>query len=200
MNPKEYYSKYLADDNASDLSKFLVDQILMTQPTSALEFGCGTGKNLKLIRENENKYALSNTKLFGIDISLMNVIHCHIKSDLPFVAHGDEDWLPKIRNIDVCFTCSVLDHIEKVDDIIKEMQRISKYVFLAETNDVPDEYYYPHKYESYGFKKLDFKWVGNDGSTYYVWRWGISKGIPKYGEEGNSFGAHDDLGSSKGSF
>lgn len=187
MSASEYYKSYLADDNISKLSKVLVDKILKTSPVSVLEFGCGTGKNLKLIKQKKD------IKCFGIDISLIGVEYAKIKNEVDYVAVGDQDWLPRLFNIDVVFTCSVLDHIENVSGIIKEFQRIGKHVFLAETNDVPSKYYYPHNYESFGFRKLDFEWVSDgDGSTYYIWHW---QAIPR-GEYGNSFGdyAHDDLG------
>lgn len=183
---KEYYKTYLADNEVSDLSKELVDQILRHAPYSVLEFGCGTGKNLKLIKDKSKL----DVKVFGIDVSLIGIQHGNIKNELNYLAIGDQDWLPKIYGMDVAFTCSVLDHIENVADVIKQMQRMAKHVYLAETNDVPDKYYYPHDYESFGFIKLPFAWKSDgDGSTYYIWHWQDLPG----GEQGNSF-VHDDLG------
>ena len=185
MSASEYYKSYLADDGVSKLSKVLVDSIIKTSPNSVLEFGCGTGKNLKLVKDKHK-----SARCFGIDISLIGVQYARIKNEIDYVAVGDQDWLPRLFGIDVVFTCSVLDHIEDVSGIIKEFQRIGKHVFLAETNDVPNKYYYPHNYESYGFRKLDFEWQsGGDGSTYYIWHW---QDVPR-GENGNSF-VHDDLG------
>lgn len=192
---KQYYGAYLADNNLSKLSHQLIGYILNTNPTFVLEFGCGTGKNLKKLTEKNN-----NIKPFGIDISPLGILHGNIKNELPYLAIGDEDWLPRFSYMDVVFTCSVLDHIENVGPIIKEFKRIGKHVFLAETNDVPGDFYYPHDYESYGFKRLDYEWTSTgDGGKYYIWYW-------KYGltgEQGDSFGAphwygadfaHDDLG------
>jgi SAM-dependent methyltransferase len=186
MEPKEYYKNYLADNEVSRLSHRLVSEILSKSPNSVLEFGCGTGKNLKEIKEKSKK----SVSVFGIDVSLIGIQHGNIKNELDYLALGDQDWLSRIFNMDVVFTCSVLDHIENVSDIIKQMQRIASHVFLAETNDVPDKFYYPHDYESFGFVKLPFEWVSDgDGSTYYIWHWQHLTG----GEHGNSF-AHDDLG------
>lgn len=192
-NAKEYYKTYLADDGISPLSREIVNYILKDNPNSVLEFGCGTGKNLRLIREQEHTYAQSEIKLFGIDVSLINVIHANVKNDLPYICLGDQDLLPKLRNIDVVFTVSVLDHIEYVDDIIKEFKRIAYRVFLAEPLlDKPETFYYAHDYGKHGFVKLPYQWESDgDGNTYYIWEW---RQQPR-GENGDSFDwVHDDLG------
>ena len=181
---KEKYKTYLADDEISPLSKRIVKHILLSSPTRVLEFGCGTGKNLKHIRENEHKYALSNIRLVGIDVSLLNIIYANVKNDLPYVFLGDQDILPMMQNIDVVFTVSVLDHIEFIDDIIKEFKRIAKRVYLAEPLlDKPSDLYWAHDYKKFGFTKMDFEWKSNgDGNTYYLWEW-----VKVSGEQGNSF-------------
>lgn len=193
---KEHYSTYLADNELGKLNKELVNEIVSLNPISVLEFGCGTGKNLKEIQRLNKR---DKTYVYGIDVSLIGLQHANIKNEIDYLALGDQDWLSKLYGFDVVFTCSVLDHIENVSPIIKEMQRMAKHVFLAETNDVPGEYYYPHKYKSYGFTKLNFEWVSTgDGATYHIWKWNY---IPS-GETGDSFGsphwygadfAHDDL-------
>lgn len=145
----------------------------------------GSGKHLAV---------LDNTRIatIGIDISMMNVIRAKAKHELPCVVCSDETYLRNLVNIDVVYTCSVLDHIEYIDDIIVEFKRIcNRAVLLAETNDVVGNYYYPHNYESFGFTKIHFDWKSDgDGATYSIWKW--SKVNEKY--EGKQYGIHDDLG------
>lgn len=104
---------------------------------------------------------------------MMNIIRAKAKYELPCLVCSDETYLRNLVNIDVVFTCSVLDHIELVEEIIGEFKRIcNKAVLLAETNDIPEKFYYPHNYESYGFKKLHFEWKSDgDGATYSIWKW-----------------------------
>lgn len=158
---KEFYRNYLADNETSRLSTRLIIEINALNPNHVLEFGCGTGKHGNFI----GNYC-------GIDLSLQNVIHAMVRNNCPMVIKGDETNLRHLCNFDVVFTCSVLDHIEEVEAIIGEFVRISnKAIFLAETNDVPDRFYYPHDYESMGFQKLEFKWKSpSDGAIYHIWK------------------------------
>lgn len=162
MNSQNYYKNYVADGNMSDLSYKLYELITQCNPGHVFEFGMGVGKNLVA-------FDLQKIVTCGLDISPMNVIRSHIKNELPFVIIGNQYHLGHLCNFDVAFTCSVLDHIEDIDQIITDLKRIAKTVFLAETNDVPGNFYYPHDYESYGFTKLDFEWTGEDNAKYYIW-------------------------------
>jgi ubiquinone/menaquinone biosynthesis C-methylase UbiE len=166
MLTKDYYRSYIADDNFSDLSKALVSEVYQFNPVHVLEFGCGTGKHL-------NTCETLGICTIGIDISPMNVQKAIHKYDLPCVICADETYLRHLCNIDCVFTCSVLDHIEDIDAIIAEFKRIAnKAVVLAETNDRINEHYYPHVYEAYGFKKLDYSWLSDgDGANYSIWIW-----------------------------
>jgi len=167
MTPKEFYKTYLADDKVGLIGEYLLTAIILNNPVHVLEFGCGTGKHL--IRLNDRSICT-----LGIDISAINVITAITKYKLPFVVCSDESYLRNICNVDVVFTCSVLDHIENIDEIIAEFKRIAnKTVYLAETNDhETGQHYFKHDYESMGFVKVpDFDWKGEDGAMYYVWKW-----------------------------
>lgn len=166
MHPKRFYQDYLADNGLSPLSKELIRLIERDRPGSVLEFGTGTGKHLS---------ALSHCKKFGIDVSLINVIHSNVKNGQNYVALGDEDWLTRLYNIDTVFTCSVLDHIEKIDYITQEFKRIAcKSIYLAETNDTPAPLYFPHDYRMYGFRETGFEWRSNgDGALYQIWEFKV---------------------------
>jgi ubiquinone/menaquinone biosynthesis C-methylase UbiE len=165
MTPKEYYKSYQADDFLSELSRELIAEIMKYDPVHVLEFGCGTGKHLSVL----NSVGICT---IGIDISPMNIYKAIHKYDLPFVACGDESYLRNLCNCDVVITCSVLDHIESVYDIIEEFKRIAnKAVILAETDSLTGNHYFSHLYNSYGFTKTNFQYIGEDGGTYGIWIW-----------------------------
>lgn len=164
MNPKQFYKNYIADNNTSPLTDKTIEVILDVNPNHVFEFGCGSGKNLSIL----NKLSIGT---MGLDVSMMNVIRAYTIHEIPAVICTDESYLRNLVNFDVVFTMSVLDHIEDVSNIIEEFKRIcNKRVVLAETNDVPAQYYYPHDYESYGFTKLNWEWKSTaDGALYNIW-------------------------------
>jgi len=171
MNPSEFYRMYTADNTMTHLNNTLVNRILQYYPASVLEFGCGTGKHLKSISELR-----PTVHCVGIDISLMNIIYGKTRNDLESLILGNESMLPRLGKFDVVFTCSVLDHIEDVHSILDSFKALARNsVILAETNDKPGEFYYPHDYEFHGFRKIDFEWISigenGDGARYNIWIW-----------------------------
>ncbi len=166
MTSHQFYFNYRADDTLSPLSYQLTEEICQEEPNHVLDFGCGSGKHINVLN-------LRGICTIGIDISFINIIRAHAKYELPCLICSDETYLRNLSNVDVVFTCSVLDHIEDIDGIIGEFKRIAnKSVILAETNDSPSEFYFPHDYESYGFEKLDFEWESDgDGAKYSMWKW-----------------------------
>ena len=145
MTSKEFYRLYQADDSFSELSKELLKEVLKYDPVHCLDFGSGSGKHLAPLHQ-------AGICTIGIDISPMNVYKAIHKYDLPCVICSDETYLRNICNVDVVFTCSVMDHIEDINEIIDEFKRIAnKAVIMAETNDKIGQYYFPHNYQHYGF-------------------------------------------------
>ena len=188
MHPKDHYKNYLADDTISPLSEKLIERILLYKPTHALDFGGGSGKHSNMLE----KLAVSSCSL---DLSFNNISKAHFTHDLPLLIKGDETHLRHLANFDVVFTCSVLDHIEDVANIIGELQRIAnKAVILAETNSLNGNFYYRHIYEMFGFDKIDFEWESDsDGAIYQIWEWRKGELTKPYHHEiGNSF-VTDDL-------
>lgn len=176
---KDYFSNcFLADDVVRPLNHHLVDEILKYKPRSVFEFGCGQGKNLELIRSYKPNLIRN---IYGLDISKQAVESAHHKGR-DYVQIGDEEDIQYFGNkvTDVSFTCSVLDHIEHeitVDQILKDLKRISKKaVILYETqHDSPLDYYYYHDYEAKGFTKLKgYEYFSSpqlrgDGNTYHIY-------------------------------
>lgn len=174
MTAQQFYQSYLADDSLSQLSETLVDAILKYYPTSVLDFGCGTGKHLALI--NQHRPACQT---LGIDVSLLNVIYAKAKNNLDYIAIGNESLLKHLHSFDVITTCSVLDHVKDIDGIVDSFKQIAKRaIVIAETNDTPGEFYYPHDYEKLGFQKMAYEWKSpGDGATYHIWIWHNTKFI-----------------------
>lgn len=175
MHPKEFYSNYLADNELCNLNFNLILEVLKENPNHVLEFGMGTGKNLRLILDRQYLVARSNISVSGIDISLQGVLHSQIKNGIEHVSIGNENHLRHYCNYDVVITCSVLDHIEEIDGIIEEFKRIAnKAVILAECTEADvQRYYYAHDFEKYGFVKLEgTKYFSeSDGHTYHIYKW-----------------------------
>lgn len=169
MHPKTFYSTYLANDNIYEIDQMLVTEVLKHNPDEVFDFGCGTGKNLRLIRERSRK----PVNLCGLDLSLLNTIYARSRNDIPFVITGDEYFLCRLRAFHTSITCSVLCHIQNIDNIVEELKRLSyKNVIIAETNDVAGEYYYPHNYESYGFVDTGRDWYSEiNKATYKIYKY-----------------------------
>lgn len=163
---KDYYRSYIANDSVSPLNEQLVQDILSYNPKSVLEFGCGIGKNLELLKWKVKDH-------LGIDISEKAVEIA--KEKKLNVIWSDEAKLKTISNYDVVFTCSVLDHIEYIDDIVNDLKRISNIaIVIAETNTRVGRFYYPHDYESLGFTRTDYAYtstLAKEEAVYHIWHY-----------------------------
>jgi 2-polyprenyl-3-methyl-5-hydroxy-6-metoxy-1,4-benzoquinol methylase len=165
---KSYYSSYVANDRISPLNTQIVHDVLSYNPKSVFEFGCGVGRILELLKNKVESH-------YGIDIS-KKAVAIATKKNLN-IEWGDETKLGTIKKHDVVFTCSVLDHIEDIEDIVNELKRIANIaIVIAETNTVVGKFYYPHDYESLGFIKTDYVFVSNKAekeATYYIWHYKV---------------------------
>lgn len=95
-------------------------------PQSIVELGCGIGANIDRFRECPKK--------IGIDPNPANV-KC-AKEMFPWNDYVCADYkeLAKYRDdeFDVAFTVSVLDHIRRFGDVIRELDRVSKVAVFVE--------------------------------------------------------------------
>jgi trans-aconitate methyltransferase len=165
-HPKDFYKNYQADNTLDKIDFELANQIIKLNPETIFEFGCGSGKNLMLVKKS-----IFDVITYGCDISILNVIQSHL-AGVDCVIRGDERYLPQSK-FDVCFTCSVLDHIPhgNINQVIGNLISMSnKAVIIAETNDLEGDFYYAHNFESYGFEKISDSFKSNeDGLNYYIW-------------------------------
>lgn len=171
---KEFYRTYRADNSVSELSRSLAGLILAEHPTHVFEFGCGTGKNLALLKRKQISWARADLVTVGMDVSLTNVLCAHLMNEEPCVILGDENYLRHLANFDVVFTCSVIDHIERPEAVVEELKRIAnRCVFLAEAEyHNPEQYYWRHDYVAMGFQQAEYAaYIGEDGHIYNIWKW-----------------------------
>lgn len=168
MTSKEFYKSYIADDRISPLAENMMDVMVQAGVKSAFEMGAGTGKHLKWLSEN-------GIQVMGIDISLLNCFKA--QANLIPVSYGDETNLKFFTSFDVAFTVSVLDHIEDISDIVIELKRMAPTVWLIETDDIINEFYFAHDYEALGFDRMGLSWDSDgDGATYQLYKY--SKDVP----------------------
>ena len=165
IDVKQFYRNYQADNKIDSLGRRLVAEIMSHSPVNVFEFGCGSGKNLAMIKSKDQV-----VETYGMDISIVNVFQAHING-VDSVTRGDERHFPA-RKFDVVFTCSVLDHIEDIKNIIGNFELMAKKaIYLAETNSFQENFYWRHDYESYGFKKLDYLYRSKDDKgIYHIWK------------------------------
>lgn len=161
---KAKYEKYVNSGQLHPLNHELAKVILSYKPDSAFEFGCNRGRNLLLLAPHV-------PLIYGIDMSEPAIEKAREHTRLRYCNVGNDKDLQCFKQFDVVFTCSVLNHIPHVTDIVAEFKRIAKKaVILAETQDIVDWNYFSHDYESMGFKKLDYEWQSNDkGQRYNIW-------------------------------
>ena len=94
------------DNGPEPYARFIAEAIASFGPSSVLEFGCGSGRNLAILR------ALTPARLAGVDFNPTAIawgcenfaLNLHV---------GDEAWLPAqgADAFDIVYTVSVIDHI-----------------------------------------------------------------------------------------
>ena len=162
---KKFYKDYNNGHGIYELNTHMAYLIQSEMPDNILEFGCGTGKNLNLINSKGRS---------GIDISSKAIMSGWEKyKDISLII-GDEKLLKSFKDnlFDISFTISVINHIPspEAENIIQELLRISKKVYLAESNDMWQNYCFPHKYEDMGFTKLNYLWISpKTGAEYNIY-------------------------------
>jgi len=166
-HPKSFYYNYQAADEMFPVDELTNEEIINQQPTSVLDFGCGTGKNLKYLQSKIPRLTVA-----GIDMSFLNIVFARAKNNIPMLIIGDEYHLCRLSSFDVVTTTSVLCHIQDISKIITDMKRIAhKSIVICETTDIVGEFYYAHDYESFGFEFTGKEIVSGNDATYKVYVW-----------------------------
>jgi len=94
------------DDGPEPYAVFIAEAIASFGPSSVLEFGCGAGRNLAVLRE------LTAARLVGVDLNPAAIAWGRDNFGLDLRV-GDEAWLPAQGRdaFDIVYTVSVIDHI-----------------------------------------------------------------------------------------
>ncbi len=133
---KFYREQYPINEYYNALHEAMYGFIWNLKTSSAFEFGCNVGKNLK---------QLNIPKVSGIDISQRAIDNALVDG----LMCGDEKTLKDVPSdsYELVFTCSVLCHIHDVDGIIAELQRTSSnHVLLVESQCNDFDNHFPHDY------------------------------------------------------
>ena len=159
---KKFYSTFNNGHVLYDCNREMVLTINDETVCKVLDFGCGTGKVLNMVDADER---------VGIDVSLIAVSEGYrVYEELQLII-GDEATLAnyKDRYFDISYTISVLNHLPElgVFKVVNELKRVSKKIFIMESQDVWQTYCYPHDYEKMGFKKLDYTWISPASKALY---------------------------------
>ena len=103
-NGPEHYARLVAETVAS------------FAPSSVLEFGCGSGRNLAVLRD------LTPARLVGVDLNPTAVEWGRENFGLDLRV-GDETWLPAqgLDAFDIVYTVSVIDHIPDPQTAIRAL-------------------------------------------------------------------------------
>lgn len=127
-------------------TRWLAEVLSTFEPASVLELGCGAGRNLFYLQK-----LLPACRLLGVEINAdaAETARQELGSSFELVSHSlyELSHLPD-DSIDVIFTSGVLMHVphEKVEWVVKEMQRISrKGVVLYELHG-PSHHFDFHRY------------------------------------------------------
>jgi len=157
---KQFYSNYNNGHVIYDGNKKIVEKVSGCKPLNVFEFGCGTGKNLNLVKA---------VNRWGIDLSKVAVEDGLKTYDGLDLWVGDESMLYFLREkiFDVSFTVSVLDHIPEIFEIVEQLKRISIKVFILESTDRWHLHCYPHDYGSLGFKETGYTWKSPSVNALY---------------------------------
>lgn len=140
---KEHYTEqYHPQIKMSPINKKTYEFIKSLEIKTAFEFGCNTGRHLL-------KFRKMGIKSFGIDINSTSIFYARFLNKLENVEVADELSFKNIpdNSFDMVFTNSVLCHIEYIDDILKNLKRISKkHLIMVEAIKRQGTHWWPHNY------------------------------------------------------
>lgn len=170
VDAKMFYQEFDAGSTIHMINEYVLRRVVLHCPKNALEFGCNNGKNIQRLKD-----LWPYVDIVGIDVS-RNAVQKAISKGL-CVGLGDELFFnDKADDIfDMIFTISVLCHIPDIDNLITQMQRCSKRIIIAETNERLGRFYFSHDYKKYGFVSVMEIYappnpVGN-GALYHIMEW-----------------------------
>ncbi len=126
-----FFGKKFAEGQKKAVKNFLEKENILKN-AKILDFGCGSGRTLKMFRS----FGYENS--IGVDVSPNAMILCEkngliIGKDVFLVKEGGTGF--KKKNFDLVFADGVLEHFEDFSPIVEEMCMLSKkYVLITQPN------------------------------------------------------------------
>lgn len=110
-------------------------KVMELKPESVLELGCGRGYILKRLESH-------GVPAKGVDIAP----HCHVTRATDAVLNFDfcqTPWPANDKEFDLCFSSEALEYVpeDKIDDVIKEINRVCKRSFHAVNTEEQNQSY-----------------------------------------------------------
>ena len=104
------------DNGPEPYALLMADTVASFAPSSVLEFGCGSGRNLAVLRD------LTPARLVGVDLNPIAVEWGRENFGLDLRV-GDETWLPAqgLDVFDIIYTVSVIDHIPEPQKAVRAL-------------------------------------------------------------------------------
>lgn len=168
--PKEFWdkwsNKFIQDEWQRSIHPqhmWMLKKVKQTKPKTILEVGCGFGRNIKFLLENNIK-----SQITGVDISpkMIELAKKYVGKDKVKLLVADAKELPFAdREFDAVLVHGVFMHVkpEDIQETIREVLRVTKkYLINVEQNYLPSESEGGRKYTFvHSYKKL-YRSLGAD--------------------------------------
>lgn len=116
----------------NNFDSLLIEEIAQLHPTSLLDVGCGEGFTLAKLMDAQVAKKYEGIEYMDEAIALGKKLHPNVP-----ITKGDIYNLPyKANTFDVVLCSEVLEHLEKPEEALQELKRVSKkYVILSVPNE-----------------------------------------------------------------
>lgn len=179
--PKKFWNKWaktFMDDpwqvKIHSQHVWMLKKIKSINPENILEFGCGFGRNIKFLIEND----IPAKNITGVDLSeeMIKKAKKYISNSSVSLKVSDAAFLPfKPNTFDIVITHGVFMHIkpQDIEQAVKEIKKVcKKYIISIEQNYDGNEYTFVHYYKEI-FEKHKLQIVENinkNGLDYFLLR------------------------------
>lgn len=137
MEPTTNYQKKLEKNPIAkfflnNFDSLLITEIKQLKPTSLLDVGCGEGFTLDKFMQAQVAKKYAGIEYVDAAISLGKKLHPNVP-----ITKGDIYKLPyKANTFDVVLCSEVLEHLDRPDEALRELQRVTKqYLVLSVPNE-----------------------------------------------------------------
>lgn len=108
------------DDNIqADALDWLLKELKMNRGSKVLDFGCGDGRHEEAVKQ-------AGCEWFGVDLLSSPEVNTIKKGYGNRVAHDGQSLPFNNRIFDVIFSCQVLEHVQDLQTVFRELARVCK--------------------------------------------------------------------------